>query len=189
MKNNAQLAAALQELRTDNSNKSKRGIHFILASVFIWLAVGIVHLSPLSILTKNMLTFCCSAPLVPMAYLFSKLLGVDFQNKGNPLTTLGILFALNQMLYILIAMWVYAAVPDKMVMVYAMIFGAHLLPYGWLYQSKTYYVLSIIIPIGVLIIGCNYPAVWIAAIMFFVEIIFCICLTLENRKALTVKSI
>ena len=25
-------------------------------------------------------------------------------------------------------------------MVYTMIFGAHLLPYGWLYQSKTYYV-------------------------------------------------
>ena len=27
---------------------------------------------------------------------------------------------------------------DKMLMVIAMIFGAHLLPYSWLYNSKTY---------------------------------------------------
>ena len=43
------------------------------------------------------------------------------------------------MLYLLIAMWIYAAVPDKMVMVIAIIFGAHLLPFGWLYDSKVYY--------------------------------------------------
>lgn len=128
-----------------------------------------------------MLTFCCSAPLVPLAYLISGLIGVDFQNRENPLTGLGILFAMNQMLYILIAMWVYAAVPDKMLMVYAMIFGAHLLPFGWLYQSKTYYVLSIIVPLLVLFVGCNYPTVTIAVLMLFIEIIFCICLFIENK--------
>lgn len=84
--------------------------------------------------------------------------------------------------YILIAMWIYAAVPEKMLMVYAMIFGAHLLPYGWLYQSKTYYVLSVIIPILVLFIGCNYPPVTIAILMLFTEIIFCICLIIENAR-------
>ena len=54
----------------------------------------------------------------------------DFQNKENPLSGLGLLISLNQMLYILIAMWVYAVMPEKMLMVYAIIFGAHLLPYG-----------------------------------------------------------
>lgn len=73
-------------------------------------------------MTKNLLTFCCSTPLV----------------------------SLNQMLYLLIALWIYAAVPEKMLMVYAMIFGAHLLPYGWLYQSKSYYLFSLVIPITVL---------------------------------------
>lgn len=181
MENRAKLVFALQELKIDNISKSKRGLSFIIASVIIWVAVLCVHLSTLPILLKNLLTFCCSTPLVPMAYFISKLIGVDFQNKNNPLTKLGILFAVNQMLYILIAMWVYAAVPEKMLMVYAMIFGAHLLPYGWLYQSKTYYVLSILVPILVLFVGCNFPTVTIAILMLFIEIIFCICLIIENK--------
>ena len=63
---------------------------------------------------KNLFTFCCSAVLVPLAWMISKMLHIDFEGKGNPLTKAGILFSVNQMLYILIAMWVYAAVPDKM---------------------------------------------------------------------------
>ncbi len=181
MENREKLVFALQELKIDNTKKSKRGLSFIIASVIIWVAVLCVHLSTLPILSKNLLTFCCSTPLVPMAYFISKLIGVDFQNKDNPLTKLGILFAVNQMLYILIAMWVYAAVPEKMLMVYAMIFGAHLLPYGWLYQSNTYYVLSVLVPILVLVVGCNCPTVTIAILMLFIEIIFCICLIIENK--------
>jgi hypothetical protein len=53
-------------------------------------------------------------------------------------------------------MWVYPTVPEKMVMVLGMIFGAHLLPYGWLYKSPTYMALSVIIPISILIIGANF---------------------------------
>lgn len=183
MKDRENLIFALQELKIDSAKKSKRGLPFIAASVIIWLAILCVHLSTLPILTKNLLTFCCSIPLVPMAYLISKVIGADFQNKDNPLTELGILFAVNQMLYILIAMWVYAAVPEKMLMVYAMIFGAHLLPYGWLYQSKTYYVLSVLVPILVLFVGCNYSTVAIAILMLFIEIIFCICLIIENKAS------
>ena len=85
------------------------------------------HITNLPIETKNLITFCCSAILFPLAWSISKALGVDFEGKGNPLTKAGILFSVNQMLYILIAMWVFAAVPEKMLMVYAMIFGAHLM--------------------------------------------------------------
>ena len=78
-------------------------------------------------------------------------------------------------------MWVYAAVPDKFLMVYAMIFGAHLLPYGWLYQSKTYYVISVIISIVVLILGLYCSTIIMAVFMIAVEIVFCCCLMVENR--------
>lgn len=120
-------------------------------------------------------------PLVPLAYFISKVIGVDFQNKDNPLSKLGLIFTVNQVGYLLIVMWVYAAIPEKMVMVYAMVFGAHLFPYGWLYQSKTYYILSVIVPIGVLILGLQYNAVMIAIFMFIIEIVFCCCLIIENR--------
>ena len=172
----------LEEMRLDSALKQKKGLHFILASVIIWGAVFVIHLTTLPILTKNLLTFCFTAPLMPLAYMISKMIKVDFTNKGNPLTNLGVLFSANQMLYLLIAMWIYNAVPEKMLMVLAMIFGAHLLPYGWLYKSKSYMVLSVIIPISVLIIGTNYPPYVVAGFMIAVEIIFSSLLLNEFKK-------
>ena len=182
MGNRKELVSTLQELREDNIRKQKRGLHFIVASVFIWAAVLGIHISSLPIVSKNLFTFCCSTPLVPLAFFLSKILKIDFQNKDNPLSRLGLLISLNQMLYILIAMWVYAVMPEKMLMVYAIIFGAHLLPYGWLYQSKTYYVFSIMIPIIVLLLGVYAPTIFIAVFMLITEIIFCFLLVIENKK-------
>jgi len=172
----------LDQMKMDCAVKQKKGIHFIIASVLIWTAITVVHSTALPILTKNFYTFCLTAPLMPLAYAISKLIKVDFTNKGNPLTKLGLLFSLNQLLYLLIAMWVYPTVPEKMVMVLGIIFGAHLLPFGWLYSSKTYTVLSVIIPIVVLIIGLNYKANVISTVMILFEIVFCLLLALEVKK-------
>ena len=171
----------LEEMRFDSAVKQKKGLHFILASIIIWLAVFLVHLTSLPILTKNLLTFCFTAPLLPLAYLISKIIKADFMNKENPLTNLGLLFSLNQMLYLLIAMWVYPTVPEKMVMVIAMIFGAHLLPYSWLYRSRSYLVMSVIIPVAVLFIGINLPSLFVAGIMILFEIIFSFLLFIEIK--------
>ena len=174
----------LNELRLNCAIKQKSGLHFILASVVIWCVLIFVHLSDLPISTKNLLTFCFTAPVVPLAYLISKVIKVDFQNKANPLTNLGILFSVNQMLYLLIAMWVYPTVPEKMLMVMAMIFGAHLLPYGWLYQSKAYVAFSVVIPIFALIVGSRFDSYVLAVMMTGIEVIFSACLIFENKKRL-----
>ena len=163
----------LKDLKKDCAQKQKKGIHFIIASVVIWIMVLIVQLTDLPILTKNLLTFCCTAPLLPIAFLISKILKIQFQ---------GILFSANQMIYLLIAMWIYPTLPDKMLMVIAMIFGAHLLPYSWLYNSKTYMVLSIIIPILSLIVGLNFANYTLAIMMILIEIIFSVLLSFENKR-------
>ena len=178
----------LDEMRLDSAVKQKKGLHFILASVIIWAAVLVIQLTTLPILTKNLLTFCFTAPLVPLAFLISKLIKVDFTNKENPLTTLGILFSINQILYLLIAMWIYNAMPEKMIMVLAMIFGAHLLPYGWLYKSKSYMGLSVIIPIAALIVGLNFAPSVVAGMMAVVEIVFSLLLFIEVKKMVPLKS-
>lgn len=59
-------------IKKDCSKKQKKGIHFIIASVIIWTMVLIVQLTNLPILTKNLLTFCCTAPLLPISFLISK---------------------------------------------------------------------------------------------------------------------
>lgn len=154
-----------------------------MASVVVWGLILGVHLTGITIEQKNLFTFCCSAVLFPLAWMISKMLHIDFEGKGNPLTKAGILFSVNQMLYILIAMWVYAAVPNKMLMVYSMIFGAHLMPFSWLYQSKSYLVMSIVIPILSLIIGLVYPPFVLAVLMVVVEIVFSICLYIESKRS------
>lgn len=172
----------LDQLRLDCAIKQKKGLHFILASVLIWFAILLIHLTSFPILTKNLLTFCASAPLMPISFIISKIIKVDFQNKENQLSGLGLLFSLNQILYLLIAMWIYRVVPDKMVMIIAMIFGAHLLPYSWLYKSKSYMLFSILISILAFIIGILYKPFILASIMIIIEIIFSACLIVENIK-------
>ncbi len=178
------IIVSLEDLRTDCAIKQKKGLHFILASIVIWGAVLLVQLMDIPVLTKNLLTFCCTAPLLPLAFVVSKIIKVDFQNKGNPLTNLGILFSVNQMLYLLIAMWVYPTVPEKMLMVVAMIFGAHLLPFGWLYKSKTYMVLSVAITVAALFVGLKFEPYILAIMMIAVEVVFSICLAIENKTML-----
>lgn len=170
----------LHELIKDCARRQKRGLHFILTSIIIWAMICAVHLTEMTIMQKNLITFCCSAILFPMAWGLSKILKIDFEGKGNPLTKAGILFSANQMLYILIVMWVYAAMPEKMVMVYAMVFGAHLMPFSWLYGSRAYLIFSIIITIVSLITGLMYPPHVLAALMIFIEAIFSFCLFKES---------
>ena len=171
----------LDELQRDCARRQRKGLHFILASVVIWGLILATHLTGLDIGTKNLITVCCSAVLFQLAWGISKALKIDFEGKGNPLTKAGILFSVNQMLYILIAMWVFAAVPEKMLMVYAMIFGAHLMPFSWLYQSRSYLVLSIVIPVLSLVLGLSCPPFVLAAVMVFVEAVFSFLLFRETR--------
>ena len=128
---NVQNVMELSALRRDCAVKQQRGLHFILASVFIWA---------------------------------------------------GILFSVNQILYLLIAMWVFDALPEKMLMVYAMIFGAHLMPYSWLYQSRSYMLLSIHIPILALLVGLTQTPAVLAGMMLGIEVVFSLALVWENKK-------
>lgn len=173
--------AALENLRDDIAVRQKKGLPFICASVVIWALILIVIVLDLPQEKENMLVFCCSCPLLPISWIIGKALKIDIFDKNNPLGKLGFLFTLNQLLYLLIVMWVFGAVPDKMVMVYAMVFGAHLLPYSWLYKSLSYRIFSITIPIISLIVGCISGAYSVAVTMLIAEIIFVIILLFEVR--------
>ncbi len=159
----------------------KRGIHFIIASVVLWVGISIIRMLDLPVLTQNMLTFCMSAPLMPLAYLISKLLGIPFQDKENPLSAMGIVLAVAQLPYLLIVMWVYRAAPNYMVMVYAVVTGAHFLPYGCYYKSKVYYAFGVLIPIITLMLGCRFDSAVVAASMAALELVLVLAIMLENR--------
>lgn len=172
----------LEQKRRDLAVKQKRGLHFIAASVIIWLAIAFVYSSAMPILTKNLFVFICTGILLPLAWGISKVLKVNFSDNENPLSNLGILFAVNQLLYLLIAMWIYPTIPDKMPMVIAIIFGAHLMPFSWLYKSKVYLLFSIVILFLALFIGLSFSPTILAVGMTIIEIIFCGALIIENKN-------
>lgn len=172
----------LEELKDEIIADQKKGLPFMMAAVLIWTMIAVVSNMTMPMATKNTIIFCCSCPLMPLAFIFGKLLNVNIFSRKNPLANLGLLFTLNQMLYLLIVMWVFNAEPTHMVMVYAMVFGAHLLPFSWLYRSKAYCFFSIAEAFVALIVGCLFNSVVVALVLVAMEAMLVVSLFLELRK-------
>lgn len=173
---------AMNELKKQNIAAQKRGIHFLLTAVIIFIMILVIQILPFSLMKKNLLTFCAAAPMMPIAYGISRVLHIDFQNKGNPFSSLGLFFTLNQMMYLLIPMWALNGAPEQMLMFYLLIFGAHLLPYGWLYNSKSYIAFSIVILAAVFILGLFGNRILMAGAVLLIQIAFCISIIKENSS-------
>ena len=173
----------LNELKKDAQITQKKGLPFIMASVVIWSLILVVQFLDKGQVTKNLYTFMCSCYLMPLAFLFSKIVKADiFKKSANPINKLGFLCTMNQTLYLIIVMWAYNKNPEAMVMLYAMVFGAHLLPFGWVYDSKAYTVISIVETIGALVTALIWGNVVAIGFIIVMEIMLCIFLFAENKK-------
>lgn len=173
----------LKHLKIEFAVKQKKGLPFIMASAVLWFIMLIAFLTNLNLATKNIIATCCSALLMPVGMLFGKILKVDMFCKDNPFSGLSVVAALNQLMYLPIVLWTMYAVPDKMIMVYAIVVGAHFLPYYWIYFSPTYFYASIIISIVSLIFGIYFSQVIVCVAFIAFDILICILLCLENKQA------
>lgn len=183
MSENNSKKKVLNRLKIEYAVSQKKGLAFIMASAVVWTAMLIVFLTNLDIAVKNIIAMCCSALFMPVGMLFGKVIKVNIISKENPLSSLALVAALNQILYLTIALWAMFAVPDKMIMVQAIVIGAHFLPYYWIYFSPTYFYASIIIPVVSLIFGLNFSQAIVCLAFVVFDIIICILLCLENKQA------
>lgn len=178
--------AGLNMLKKDAQETMKKGLPFVLASVVIWGLILVVQSLDLDLSVKNMCTFVCCVLLMPLAILFSNAVGADiFRKTPNPVNKLALLNTLNQFLYILIVMWAFSRAPEYMVMVYAMVFGAHLLPFSWAYDSKAYLVISIVETVGALVLYFLLGSIAVAAFIVIGEIGLSTLLGLDCKKNLS----
>ncbi len=173
----------LNTVKIEYAVQQKKGLPFIMASSVLWTIMLIAFLTGLDIATKNMIAMCCSALLMPVGILCGKIIKVNIFSKENPLSSLSIIAALNQLLYLPIVLWAMYTVPDKMIMVYAIVVGAHFLPYYWIYFSPTYFYASIIIPIASLVFGIYFSQAIVCLSFVVFDILICILLCLENKQA------
>lgn len=170
-------------MKTEAMILQKKGAPFMMASVVIWTLVTITRMLPVDIMTKNLYTFYCPGLLLPSVLIFSKLIGAHvFKNRNNPFNKLGFINTANQMLYLLIVMWAFNQKPDAMLMLFAMVFGAHLLPFSWLYDSKTYLVMSLVTTFGSMIISIFAGEVYVGIFMIVCQIIMSVLLLVECKK-------
>lgn len=68
-----------------------------------------------------------------------------------------------------------------MLMLIAMISGAHLLPCGWLYEFRIYLSFSVAIPIAALIAGYYFSPYVLAGTMVIIDIIFSLLIHMGNK--------
>lgn len=184
-----ELKISYEELKKDAQKIQKKGLPFMMASVIIWSLIFGIQFLNIDVIHRNLLTFTSSVFLIPLAYAFSKLVKADiFIKSKNPVNKLGFLFTINQMLYLLIVMWAYSCNPNAMLMLYAMVFGAHLLPYGMIYDSKAYFVTSVVETLGALIINLIWGSTSTALFMIIMQIIISTLLFTDIRKADRVES-
>ena len=147
----------LNELRTELSLKAKNGINFTLAASIVWLIIAYVWTLKFESYDKSVLVFIVGPLLLPLAFLFSKLLKTNWKIEGNPLQPLGLWLNFAQLFYFPFLVLAMIKIPDYFVVVYAIITGAHFFPYAWLYKTNWYAAFAGIISIGVLLLGLFLP--------------------------------
>ncbi|RAV28182.1 DUF7010 family protein [Sinomicrobium soli] len=164
----------LDTLRNQLSVASKNGIDFILAGIIIWAVIALVWTLDYDPGTKSIFAFIAGGPLLPLAFLFSRILGTNWKIRNNPLQRLGLWLNFAQLFYFPILFYVLIKTPDYFIMVYAIITGAHLFPYSWFYNTKWYAVFAGIIALGSLIIGLYTPTGTFYSIGMFTSTCLCI---------------
>lgn len=150
-------AEKLDELKMELSVKSKNGIDFTLAASIIWLLIAYLWTIKFTSYHKSILVFMAGAPILPLAFLFSKLMKTQWKIADNPLQPLGLWLNFAQLFYFPFLILTLIKTPDHFIVVYAIITGAHFFPYAWFYKTIWYAVFAGVIVLGALLLALYLP--------------------------------
>jgi len=143
----------LNKLRNQLSVEAKNGIDFTLSATIIWAVIAFIWQLDTTAYNKSVLVFIAGGPLLPMAFLFSKILKTKWKIPENPLQPLGLWLNFAQLFYFPFLIFILIRMPDYFVMTYAIITGAHFFPYAWFYKVKWYGIFGGLISVGNLFLG------------------------------------
>ncbi|KAB8137813.1 hypothetical protein F9U64_07705 [Gracilibacillus oryzae] len=143
----------LNKIRNELSVKGKNGMGFLLSAVVIWSIITIIFLQSLDIQQKNIFMLFSTGLMFPLSVAMSTLLKVEWKFTDIPLAKIGLYLNLAQIIYFPILIWAIIKSPNDAIMIFAIIIGAHFFPYGWLYNTKSYYVMAPVISVLILGLG------------------------------------
>ena len=146
-------ASPVDIYRQDLVAGAKSGVDFMCAATLLWLAIALIWRMEYSEYDKSVFTFIVGAVMLPLAWLFSRLIGTDWKMPDNPLSPLGLWLNFAQLFYFPFLIYFLSRSPEHFVMGYAIITGAHLFPYAWFYREPGYAVAAGVISVGALFGG------------------------------------
>ncbi|PID06642.1 MULTISPECIES: hypothetical protein [unclassified Sporosarcina] len=143
----------IDEMRKDLSIKGRNGISFLLSASIIWLIITIIFMQSIEIAQKNIWMLFSTGLMFPLSVGVSYILKADWKFETNALGSLALYLNLAQIIYFPILFWSMLKSPHDAIMIFAIITGAHLFTYGWLYYAKPYYIAAPIIAVGMMFLG------------------------------------
>lgn len=153
-KENNESVIVFEELKLQLQQKTKKWVDFIFAASVTWLLISWIWIFTINTAyEKSVFTFVIGAALLPLALGFSKIFKTQWKIKVNPLQPLWLWLNFAQLIYFPFLIFMLVKYPDYFIMSYAIITGAHLFPYGWLYDEIWYAIIGIIIAFGAMLLA------------------------------------
>lgn len=150
-------AETLSSLKNQISVESKNGIDFTISATLIWAIIAVIWATPMESYQKSIWVFMAGTPLLPLAFLLSKVLKTNWKISNNPLQSLGLWLNFAQLFYFPFLIFILSRMPEYFLMTYAIITGAHFFPYSWFFNTKCYAIFAGIISIGSMLAGSKLP--------------------------------
>lgn len=158
-----------KELQEEIILLNKNGINFLIAASLCWLIIALIWYSSYDPAFKAYATYYAMAPMMPLAYAFSRWFNTHWKIEDNPLNAAGLWLNLAQLFYFPFVFILLSKNPIEMPMALAIITGAHFFPYAWFYQTKGFAVMAGVIVIGSTWLGTSSivanPPFWISLFM------------------------
>lgn len=149
---------SFEELKLELKTKARCGLEFMFAASVIWMAAFVIwRYLPYASYEKSVFTFIVGGLMLPLALALSKLFKTTWKIKDNPLQPLGMWLNFAQLIYFPFLFFILVKYPDYFIMAYAIITGAHLFPYAWLYDEKIYAFAAIGISVSVMLMALIMP--------------------------------
>ena len=164
--------STLKKLKLELAINAKSGIDFTMSAAIVWSIIAYVWTLSYTAYDKSILTFYVGIIMLPLAFLFSKILKTQWTTKTNPLQPLGLWLNFAQLFYFPFLFFILRDNPDYFVMTYAIITGAHFFPYAWFYDEIGYAVGAGIVAVGALLIAINVTPEQIFLVPLFLVVCF-----------------
>ena len=163
---------AFSDLKLEIQIQAKNGIDFMFAASIVWLAIMFIWTLEYSSYDKSIMTFIVGAIMLPLAFGISKIAKTNWKVKDNPLDPLGLWLNFAQLIYFPFLFFVLSKHPDYFIMTYAIVTGAHLFPYAWLYDEIGYAIWAVLISVGSFILAMNISIDLMWIVPLYTSILF-----------------